>query len=137
MLAIPVPFVVSMLLGLLAITLYVRFSSQARAACLFLSLCATTTAMVGLRWTFEFTAFSIAQPILASTIPIAAWYTFVESIREKRTPWVYHGIAPLLVVISVVTQPWFELPLDEVLTLIYVAYGIAFDSFLIERNNTD
>jgi AraC-like DNA-binding protein len=129
MLAIPVPFVVSMLLGLLAITLYVRFSQQAKVASLFLGLCAVTTAMVGLRWTFDLGVFSIAQPILASTIPIAAWYTFAHASRDQGFLPIKHFIAPLLVAVSSVTQPWLALPLDEVLTLIYVGYGIALIRF--------
>ncbi|PMJ97923.1 AraC family transcriptional regulator [Vibrio sp. 10N.261.55.A7] len=133
MLAIPVPFIVSMLLGLLAITLYVRFTQQAKATCLFLSLCMTTTAMVGLRWTFECAFFSLAQPILASTIPIAAWYTFVHVNREEGSLPTYHLAAPLFVVVSAVTQPWLALPLDEILTLMYVCYGIA----LIRYSSTD
>ena len=50
MLAIPVPFVVSLLLGLLAVTLYLGNREQAKFACGFLILCALTTAIVGLRW---------------------------------------------------------------------------------------
>ncbi|CED71606.1 helix-turn-helix domain-containing protein [Aliivibrio wodanis] len=129
MLAIPVPFVVSMLLGLLAITLYTRFSQQVKAACLFLGLCAATTAMVGLRWMFEVSAFSIVQLILASIIPITAWYTFVHVSREQGFLSIKHFITPLFVIVSAVTQPWLELPLDEVLTLMYIAYGVALIRF--------
>ncbi|MCE0495563.1 helix-turn-helix domain-containing protein [Vibrio salinus] len=125
MLAIPVPFIVSMLFGLLAITLYFRFSHQAKMACLFLGLCALTTAMVGLRWTFQLSIFTIAQPILASMIPIVAWYTFAHVSRShKRFP-IKHYIVPFYVIISASTQFWLKLPLDEALTLIYVGYGIA------------
>lgn len=125
MLAIPVPFIVSMLLGLLAITLYVRFSQQTRVASMFLALCSATTAMVGLRWTFELGVFIIAQPIMAATIPIAAWYAFVHARRDLGSLPIKHFAAPLFILISAATQPWFALPLDEVLTLIYVFYGIA------------
>ncbi len=125
MLAIPVPFVVSMLLGLLAVTLYIRLAEQAKVASLFLALCAMTTAMVGLRWTFDFKLFSILQPILASIIPIAAWYTFSCSSSTKASLTYKHFIAPLFVTISANAQPWLALPLDEVITLIYVGYGVA------------
>lgn len=128
MLSIPVPFVVSMLLGLLAITLYMRFLEQAKKACLFLGLCAATTAMVGLRWTFDFGIFSFLQPILASIIPIAAWYAFSHANRFQdfiATKSIKHFIGPLMVVICSIGQPWLSLPLDEVLTLVYVVYGIA------------
>lgn len=125
MLAIPVPFVVSMLLGLLAVTLYARFTDQAKTACLFLLLCAGTTAMVGLRWTFNISAFGIAQPILASVIPVAAWYAFAHASRKQGKLPLLHAAGPLYVLVSVTTQPWLGLPLDEILTLIYVVYGVA------------
>jgi len=125
MLAIPVPFVVSMLLGLLAITLYVRFSQQAKMASLFLGLCAATTAMVGLRWTFELNVFNITQPILASIIPVAAWFAFSPSIRSQGLSLFKHFVAPLYVALSAVTQSWLALPLDEVITVLYVGYGVA------------
>ncbi|MGF1907400.1 helix-turn-helix domain-containing protein [Aliivibrio salmonicida] len=129
MLAIPVPFIVSMLIGLLAITLYVRFSQQVKATCLFLGLCSATTAMVGLRWTFDLGVFSIVPLILASIIPIVAWYTFVHTSRDQGFLSIKHFIVPLFVVGSAVTQPWFALPLDEVLTLMYVGYGVALIRF--------
>lgn len=125
MLAIPVPFIVSMLLGLLAIILYARLSQQTKVASMFLGLCSTTTAMVGLRWTFGLEIFSIAQPILASTIPVAAWYAFTHANRDLGFLPIKHFVAPLLVVVSSITQPWLALPLDEILTLTYVIYGIA------------
>ncbi|MGX9418884.1 helix-turn-helix domain-containing protein [Vibrio sp. WJH972] len=125
MLAIPVPFVVSMLLGLLAITLYVRFTEQAKLACFFLGLCSVTTAMVGLRWTFEFTILSMIQPIIASVIPMAAWYVFSHANRDEGFLSTSHFIGPLLVLVCALSQPWLSLPLDETLTLIYLGYGIA------------
>ncbi|NOI01068.1 helix-turn-helix transcriptional regulator [Vibrio kanaloae] len=125
MLAIPVPFIVSMLLGLLAIILYARLSQQTKVASMFLGLCSATTAMVGLRWTFGLEIFSIAQPILASTIPVAAWYAFAHANRDLGFLHIKHFVAPLLVVVSSITQPWLALPLDEILTLTYIIYGIA------------
>ncbi|TKF07885.1 helix-turn-helix domain-containing protein [Vibrio kanaloae] len=125
MLEIPVPFIVSMLLGLLAIILYARLSQQTKVASMFLGLCSATTAMVGLRWTFGLEIFSIAQPILASTIPVAAWYAFAHANRDLGFLPIKHFVAPLLVVVSSITQPWLALPLDEILTLTYVIYGIA------------
>lgn len=125
MLSIPVPFIVSMLLGILAVTLYVRFLAQAKFMCVFLGLCALTTAMVGLRWTFNYHIFSILQPILASTIPVIAWLIFSHSIASRRFRIVKHFIGPLLVTACALVQPWLALPLDEVLTFIYIGYGIA------------
>ncbi|AUI87935.1 AraC family transcriptional regulator [Vibrio azureus] len=129
MLAIPVPFVVSMLLGLLAISLYAQFSQQGKIASVFVGLCAVTTSMVGLRWTFGLSIFSIVQPILASIIPVVAWYAFAHANRGLGFLPIKHLIVPLLVVISVVIQPWLALPLDVLLTLIYASYGVALIRF--------
>ena len=125
MLAIPVPFVVSMLLGLLATTLYMQFAKQAKFACLFLLLCALTTALVGLRWTFDIAGLRIIQPIFAAIIPLAAWYVFAAQETKIRSIALKHLIAPLFIIVSAISQPWLALPLDEVLTLSYVCYGIA------------
>ncbi|MFP8967932.1 helix-turn-helix domain-containing protein [Pokkaliibacter sp. CJK22405] len=125
MLAIPVPFVVSLLLGLLAITLYARLQQQATGASLFLGLCAVTTAVVGLRWTLELKLFSLLQPILAAFIPLAAWYFFASASREQSHLSVKHWIMPGYVTFSTLSQPWLALPIDEALTLMYVVYGVA------------
>ncbi|WP_202800821.1 hypothetical protein [Moritella dasanensis] len=84
MLSIPLPFVISIMLGLLALALYARSSKQARASCLFLGLCAATTTIVGLRWTFGLNILSAIQPILASAIPFAAWYTFTHTNQNNK-----------------------------------------------------
>lgn len=95
MLAIPVPFFVSFLLGLLAITLHVRLAEQARMASLFLMLCAVTVGLVGLRWTFDIALFALIQPILAALIPVAAWYAFTRASGEPGKYFYIHAIAPI------------------------------------------
>lgn len=124
MLAIPVPFVVSMLLTLLAVILYVRIGKQAKTVCLFLALCASTTTMVGLRWTFDVAAFSYAQPILASLIPVFAWYTFTRASSGLNTISYLHLLGPTLVIVSVATQSVLDLPLDAFLSGTYLFYGL-------------
>lgn len=127
MLAIPIPFVVSLLLALLAIALYVRFAEQAKTACWFLILCALTTGLVGLRWSFNLPLFALLQPLFASCIPVFAWYAFTHlSHTQTLTQFAAkHAAGPLLVLVSVTIQPHWYLPLDEILTAIYLVYGIA------------
>lgn len=125
MLAIPVPLVVSMLLTLLAVALRLRYGKQVKMQCLFLLLCAATTAMVGLRWSFHFDAFSYIQALLASIIPVFAWYTFTRANTGITTLALKHLIGPALVVISLITQTMAILPLDVILTGTYIFYGIA------------
>ncbi|ATL99133.1 AraC family transcriptional regulator [Aeromonas sp. CA23] len=125
MLAIPVPFVVSLLLVLLAVILYVRLADQAKAACLFLALCAATTGLVGLRWTFDVALFSMAQPLLASLIPVAAWLIFTHAATDTHRVAYHHVAGPILVAVSLCTHPFLALPLDGIITAIYLFYGIA------------
>ncbi|KFN21241.1 helix-turn-helix domain-containing protein [Aeromonas bestiarum] len=125
MLAIPVPFVVSLLLVLLAVILYVRLADQAKAACLFLALCAATTGLVGLRWTFDIALFSMVQPLLASLIPVAAWLIFTHAATDTHRVAYHHVAGPILVAVSLCSHPFLALPLDGIITAIYLFYGIA------------
>jgi AraC-like DNA-binding protein len=122
MLAIPIPFIIAFLLFLLAIVLYLRFDEQAKASFLFLAVCATTTMVVGLRWMFHWPIMQVIQPILASLIPVVAWYCFSQ-VNTGRLHY-QHAIGPGLVVLAVISQPFWTPPLDELITAIYVIYGI-------------
>ncbi|ENY70775.1 AraC family transcriptional regulator [Aeromonas diversa CDC 2478-85] len=125
MLAIPIPFIVSFLLGLLAALLLVRLGEKAKTTSLFLLLCAVTMGLVGLRWTFHLALLGQLQPFFASLIPVAAWYIFTRADGEPtRFPW-RHACGPALVLISLLTASRWGLPLDGILTGIYLCYGIA------------
>ncbi len=127
MLAIPIPFIVSLLLALLAAVLLARLGRAARMTALFLLLCAITTGMVGLRWTFDLAQLTLVQPILASLIPVAAWHIFSRTkAPSARFSWL-HGVGPALVAFGMLTHNW--LPLDGLLTAIYLCYGIALVRF--------
>ncbi len=129
MLAIPIPFIVSLLLALLAAVLLERLGRAARTTALFLLLCAITTGVVGLRWTFDLALLSLAQPILASLIPVAAWHIFSRARAPgARFSWL-HGVGPALVALGMLTHNWLPLPLDGLLTAIYLCYGIALVRF--------
>lgn len=123
MLAIPVPFVVSLLFGLVAVSLYLRHDQQVKSACQFLLLCALTTFVVGLRWSFELSLLQILQPVLAASIPVAAWHTFAQTAQSRHSRW--HFAIPLLILICIFSQSWLLAPLDFILTIIYLAYGVA------------
>ncbi|WP_368204652.1 helix-turn-helix domain-containing protein [Aeromonas sp. s5] len=129
MLAIPIPFIVSLLLALLAAVLLARLGRSARTTALFLLLCAITTGVVGLRWTFDLALLTLAQPILASLIPVAAWHIFSQAKAPgARVSWL-HGVGPALVALGMLTHNWLPLPLDGLLTAIYLCYGIALVRF--------
>ena len=63
MIAIPLPFVVALLLAILAVLLFVRREDTTQSAFIFVALCALTTTVVGLRWTFDYALLRLLQPI--------------------------------------------------------------------------
>lgn len=124
MLAIPLPFVVSMLLSVLAASIWLQRRQEANTACAFLLMCAITTTLAGLRWTFDWALLRTLLPISASLIPVMAWRVFVRAKQSGRPSWV-HSIVPLLIVFSALTYRLWYPPIDMVITLQYVVYGVA------------
>jgi len=124
MLLIPLPFVVSLLLLVMAGILLIRRDERTFRAAYFLIMCAATTAVVGLRWLLDWSVLRTLQPILASGIPVLAWYVFALARDNQRLPW-WHCLAPILITFCSVTYNWWSPPLDMMLTGLYVVYGIA------------
>lgn len=123
MIAIPLPFVVSLLLLMLAIMLWIKPDAAARPASLFAALCALTTAIVGLRWTLDSAVFRMLQPICAALVPMAAWYCFRRAHQPGRLAR-WHWSGPLLAALCSLSYPYWHPPLDLLLTMLYIGYGI-------------
>lgn len=124
MLSIPLPFVVSLLLAILAAVIYVRQEAEEKPAFVFLTVCAITTIIVGLRWTVDTPLFRSLQPMLASCIPVIAWYCFSRAHRARKFHFA-HAIAPVVMVFWSLTYPFWQPPIDPFLTLLYMGYGLA------------
>jgi AraC-like DNA-binding protein len=134
MIAIPLPFVVALLLSILAFLLFMRREDSTQSAFVFIALCALTTTVVGLRWTFDYSLFRLIQPILASCIPITAWYCF-SSAHQTHKLKVWHFLPPIFVILASFTYPFWRPPLDPVLTLLYLGYGIALIRSSLKTSN--
>ena len=124
MIAIPLPFVVALLLSILAVVLFFRRDESNPSAFIFIALCALTTTVVGLRWTFDFTLFRLLQPVLAACIPATAWYCF-SNAHKRHGFRNWHLLPPVLVALASLTYPFWHPPIDPILTLLYLGYGIA------------
>ncbi|OPX56049.1 transcriptional regulator, AraC family [Oceanospirillum multiglobuliferum] len=124
MIAIPLPFVIALLLSILAILLFIRREEGTQSAFVFIALCALTTTIVGLRWSFDYPLFRLLQPVLASCIPVTAWYCF-SSAHNRHKFYLWHLLPPILVMLSAFTYPFWRPPLDPILTLLYIGYGVA------------
>lgn len=132
MLAIPLPFVVSLLLLLLAVILWVKPDSDTRPASGFTTLCALTTAIVGLRWSFDIALLRLLQPILASLVPMTAWYCFRRAHQAGQLSRL-HWLGPAVVTLGSLSYPYWHPPLDLFLSLLYVGYGL----LLLRASNAD
>ncbi|WP_445398581.1 helix-turn-helix domain-containing protein [Zobellella sp. An-6] len=124
MIAVPLPFVVSLLLFLLAVILWVKPSREGKSAGLFAGLCALTTAIVGLRWALDMAIFRMLQPVCAALVPMAAWYCCKRAHQPGRlSP--LHWAGPVVVAAAALGYPYWHAPLDLMLTMLYIGYGIA------------
>ncbi|WP_413700826.1 hypothetical protein ACLKMH_03125 [Psychromonas sp. KJ10-10] len=124
MIAIPLPFVASLLLAILAVVLFLRRDQTTQSAFIFIALCTVTSSIVGLRWTTELAIFKALQPILASCIPVVAWYCFASAHRLKKLYFI-HVLPPICVILSSLTYAFWQPPIDVLLAILYLGYGIA------------
>lgn len=130
MLSIPLPFVITLLLIILAITLYQRQRhsphslqpSALKPAIGFIGLCAVMITLVGIRWSWDIAFIRFLQPIIASIVPAAAWYCFSQSQSQKRLSWP-HWLSPIVIAGLSYSYPIWQPPVDALLVLLYVGYG--------------
>ncbi|MEZ8140603.1 helix-turn-helix domain-containing protein [Enterovibrio sp. FF113] len=122
MLAIPVPFVVSLLLVIAAMLLYLKLGQSGMKSILFALLCAICTSVVGLRWTFDLQMLRFIQPILASILPVAAWYCFARA-HHIQPPSRWHWCWPFVIAACSFNYQIWPQATDIVLIALYVGYG--------------
>lgn len=124
MISIPLPFVIALLMAMLAAVLLVRQDRHVTPAFIFIALCALTTTVVGLKLSFNLPLFRILQPILASCIPAAAWICFSSAYKQTALS-TAHWIPPIVIIFFLATNQLWQLSVDPLLTLLYVGYGVA------------
>jgi len=124
--AIPLPFVVSLLLVLLLARLVAQREPTLRPAVVFVGACAVLTVIVGLRWSFDARVFRFLQPIVASTLPPIAWACFSELSGGGRAGrrWA-HALPVGLVAALSASWPLWQPPIDLVLAAVFFGYGFA------------
>lgn len=124
--AIPLPFVVSLLLVLLLARLVAQREPTLRPAVVFVGACAALTVIVGLRWSFDARVLRFLQPIVASTLPPIAWACFSELSGAGRAGrrWV-HALPVGVVAALSASWPLWQPPIDLVLAAVFFGYGFA------------
>ena len=124
---IPAPFVVALLLAILAARI-ARHSEESWSRNTLLAavgVCAALATLVGLRWSYDLPFARFAQPIVASALPGIAWFGF-GGLRgsqgwSNRSSWPH---ALPIVVVALLAFFWRPL-LDLGLVTLFLGYGIA------------
>lgn len=132
MLAMPIPMIVSLILGFLFIRAVIRDERPWPFAWLILA-CAIQGVVVSLNQHYGLTLFGRIQPVTAALIPPLAWITFQVTAISAFAPTrdLPHLLMPAFVAFCMVFAPQ---ALDVVITTGFVAYGVA---LLIMLNGKD
>lgn len=123
--AMPLPFVVALLLTILLVRASLQNRTLFRPVNIFIGACILLTITVGLRWAVDARWIRFAQPVIAALLPPAAWHCFAK-LRESNTKRSWpHFLAPAAVLIlSALWHRWHP-PIDLILALLYFGYGVA------------
>ncbi|KXF83427.1 helix-turn-helix domain-containing protein [Enterovibrio coralii] len=122
MLSIPLPFIASLFLVVIAIILRVRQPASAANTFWFVLLCALSTAIVGFRWSTDIALFRFLQPISGACIPIAAYLCFSAAHNTSQRLWL-HGLSPLIIAFFSFNHEIWLNAVDFLLIALYVGYG--------------
>lgn len=139
MIFVPLPFVVTLILALLAIRL-VRAEEGGRHHTLFLALIlayGVQSVLVGLRWGYDLRAVLPLQAMLACLIAPLAYVAFrslTEDEAKENAGWVWpHLVLPPLAV--AVLFAWQPAPIGPLVVALFLAYGGAL--FWLARRGPD
>ncbi|AXS42743.1 AraC family transcriptional regulator [Breoghania sp. L-A4] len=128
MFAIPLPFVVALLLVVLLVRMAWHGNAENRGAMIYLALCAAMLTVVGLRWSLDLPMVRFLQPVSASLLPPAAWLCFsglaLETPRPLRRQWPHAVPVVVIIGLSASWQAW-QSPIDLVLAAMFYGYGFA------------
>ena len=129
MLFVPLPFIVSGLLGLLLLRTIRSREEAWREEGLFLLLVAAyaiQSVLVGLRWGYDMRGLVPIQAMLAVALPPLSWLAFQglagSAAAGRGVPPVAHAAGPLLAVLLLVVWPD---PLDALIIALFIGYGAA------------
>jgi AraC-like DNA-binding protein len=124
--AVSLPFVVALLLVILLVRLWNRSDGgrSDRAAMIFVAMCTVLVTIVGLRWSVDLALVRFIQPIAASMLPSVAWLCFAGLALDRPARWP-HALPVVLVAILSASWRFWHSPIDVVLAVLFIGYGVA------------
>lgn len=128
--AIPLPFVVALLLTILFIRVFLQDRTLQDRTLLgpvnvFIGACILLVVTVGLRWTIDARWVRFLQPVMAALLPPVAWLCFAKLRQPPALRSWPHFLAPgAILILSALWQRW-QAPIDLMLAALYFGYGAA------------
>ncbi|KFC62383.1 putative transcriptional regulatory protein, AraC family [Bosea sp. LC85] len=133
--AIPLPFVVALLLTILFIRVFLQDRTLRDRTLqdktllgpvnVFIGACILLVVTVGLRWTIDAPWVRFLQPVMAALLPPVAWLCFATLRQPPALRSWPHFLAPVaILVLSALWQRW-QAPIDLMLAALYFGYGAA------------
>ncbi|MGO4670191.1 helix-turn-helix domain-containing protein [Bosea sp. 2RAB26] len=123
--AIPLPFVVALLLTILLIRVFLQDRTLLKPVTLFIGTCILLVVTVGLRWTIDAPWVRFLQPVMAALLPPIAWLCFARLRQPPALRSWPHVLAPVaILILSCLWQRW-QAPIDLILALLFFGYGAA------------
>lgn len=123
--AIPLPFVITLLLGILLVRVLVEGRALWKPVAIFISTCILMMIAVGLRWTVDFAWVRFLQPVIAALLPPVAWLCFSRLRQVSAVRFWPHFLLPALVLVFSATWHLWQPPIDFILAVLYFGYGVA------------
>lgn len=121
--AIPLPFVVVLLLVILTVRLFLHRNNLYRPALIFICACLIQTTLVGLRWSYGFDFLRIVQAAAAAVLPPLAWLAFSPLHGNRSRFWPMHFLPAIAVfLITLLREPHIPVA-DLILLVLYLGYG--------------
>lgn len=123
--SIPLPFVISIMLGLVLIR---AIRDGQRTGILFpalIAMFAFQACLSGLNWNLQWYAARLAQPVIAAILPALCYVAFDELRLDRRATAIDilpHLVPTILTTVLVAVWRW---PIDIVLFVTYLGYGLA------------
>jgi AraC-like DNA-binding protein len=123
--AIPLPFVISLLLLILLVRMIAQDGGAFRPATIFTGACIVLVTTVGLRWTVDLQFVKFLQPVIAALLPPLAWICFSDLQRPSAIRrWPHFLPAGLILFLSAIWNVW-QAPIDLILALLFFGYGVS------------
>ena len=90
--AIPLPFIIALLLAILLVKLVLLHETALRPAIGFVAACVVVALAVGVRWSFDAPFARFLQPVVAAALPPIAWFCFTAGRAARSKARWLHGL---------------------------------------------